>query len=222
MTNCKTTKLKHLSRNSKLLFPSFDITLKNCVDSCDYGKFNLCYAKNNPRIMIFQKPKYTQNEKLLNSKSFVKTLKREIQLSNTRKVRFFSSGDIYKIEHLEKIEKLCQELPNIIFWLSTHNEKILYDYYTNEDKKPIKNLNVILSHKMINQKPPKFLMEYWNKQGIFMSFTTNEKSLSNCHSSVNKTSCDLCEKCFMGENIIYYLHGSYTEKRLIKYEDSKK
>ena len=218
---CTSTKLKHLSRNSKLLFPSFDITLKNCLDTCDYGKSNLCYAKNNPRIMIFQKPKLTANEKLLNSKSFVSTIKKEIMLSNTRKVRFFSSGDLYKIDHLEKIEKLCLSLPNIIFWLSTHNEKILFEYYTQQNRKPLKNLNVILSHKIPNEKPEKFLLKYWNDQNIQMSYTTNEKSLSNCHSSINKTSCDLCEKCFTGENIIYYLHGTYAEMRLKKYEDLK-
>ncbi|QDI74117.1 hypothetical protein [Nitrosopumilus spindle-shaped virus] len=218
---CTSRKLKYLSRNSKLLFPSFDITLKNCVDICDYGSSNLCYAKNNPRIMIFNKPKLERNEKLLNSKNFVNEIKTEINLSNSRKVRFFSSGDIYKIDHLEKIEKLCEQLPKIIFWLSTHNEKILYDYYTRQNKKPIKNLNVILSHKIPNEKPPKFYLDYWNKQGINISYTTNEKSLSNCHSSINRTSCDLCEKCFDGENIVYYLHGTYAEKRLKKYEDSK-
>lgn len=222
MTQCTSRKLKYLSRNSKLLFPSFDITLKNCLDTCDYGSSNLCYAKNNPRIMIFQKPKLTRNEKLLNSKSFVSTIKTEIKLSNSRKVRFFSSGDMYKIDHLEKIEKLCEQLPEIKFWLSTHNEKILYEFYTMQNKKPIKNLNVILSHKIPNQKPPKAYLDYWNKQNIQVSYTTNEKSLSNYHSAINRTSCDLCEKCFEGENIIYYLHGTYAEKRLKKYEDSKK
>lgn len=211
MTRCKHTKLKHLSRNSKLLYPSFDITLNECSKTCDYFISKLCYAKNNPRMMLYNKPKNILNEKLLNSDSFVSIIKREILLSNSRKIRFFSGGDIYKLEHLEKIERLCNELPNIQFWLSTHQEYLLSEYYKN-DKKPVKNLNIILSHPKINFQWEKFMMDFWNKKRIATSSTTNEMSLSNCQSSINKTSCDLCEKCFTGENIIYYLHGKFKDQ----------
>ena len=220
---CKLTRLKYLSTNKKIQVPDFSITLRECKKSCNYYDSNLCYAKNNPNITIWNNPKYVKNEKLLNSKSFVNVIYRELLLSNSRKARFFTNGDMYKISHLEKIEKLCEKLPNIQFWLSTHNEQILYNYYTKENKKPIKNLNVILSYKEINEKPPKLLIQYWNKQGIYISYTTNEISLSNCPASINRGSCDLCSKCYdKKENITYLIHGKHSEKRLKKYEDSKK
>jgi len=218
--SCTSTKLKYLSRNSKLLYPSFDITLNECQKSCNYFVSKLCYAKNNPRIMIYNKPKNLRNEALLNSKSFVSTIKKEILLSNSRKIRFFSAGDIYKISHLEKIERLCLALPNIQFWLSTHNEFLLSEFYK-QDKKPVKNLNIILSNSEPNTEWELFLKKYWNKKRIATSSTTNEKSLSNCHSSVEKSSCDLCEKCFTGENITYFIHGKYADMRLKRYEDQK-
>ena len=82
---CKQTKFHHISRNSKLLYPSFDIPIKECSKTCDYSKSNLCYAKNNPRYMVFLSPKLRNNEKLLNSKRFVGVLKREILLSNQKR-----------------------------------------------------------------------------------------------------------------------------------------
>jgi len=218
---CKLTKLKYLSKNKKIQVPDFSITLKNCKSDCNYYKSNLCYAKNNPNITVWNNPKYVKNEKLLNSKSFVNVIYREILLTNSRKIRFFTNGDIYKISHLEKIEKICEKLPNIEFWLSTHNEQILNEYYTKQNKTPIKNLNVILSYSNINEKPPKFIIDYWNKQNIFMSWTTNELSLSNCHASINKGSCDLCDHCFNSKNIVYLIHGKHSEKRLKKWEEKK-
>lgn len=218
MQKCTHTKTKYISRNSKLLFPSFDITLKQCVDLCEYGsKSRLCYALNNPRTMIFNKKKLEQNEKLLNSNKFISELRKEILLSNTRKFRFFASGDIYKIEHIDKIHKLSESLPNIKFWLSTHADFILFEYY--KFSKPPENLNIILSNKIPNSQAPKFLVDWLHSKNMNISTTTNEKSLSNCHASTNRTSCDLCENCFNQMDIVYYLHGTHAKKRLEKYEN---
>lgn len=212
--------MKHLSLNNKLKFPSFDITLNSCMDNCEYGKKSrLCYALNNPRIMLYNKKKMENNEKLLNSKNFVNVLKKEILSSNYRKIRFFSSGDLYHIEQLEKIEKLCVELPFIKFWLSTHSDFILFKYY--ENKTPVNNLNVVLSNQIPNTEAPTFLKSWCNKRLISISNTTNNRKLSNCHASINHESCGLCERCFNHENITYFLHGKFAKKRLEKYEGKK-
>jgi len=216
MSECIKTKFKHISRNSKLLYPSFDIPIRECRKTCEYDKSNLCYAKNNPRYMVFLNPKLQNNEKLLNSKRFVNVLKREILLSNTRKFRFFSCGDLYKIDHLEKIEQIAQELPFIQFWLSTHLDSILFQKY--EKSRPPNNLNIILSNKIPNTEAPLFLKKWLNQRGMAISNTTNDIKKSNCHSSYDKTSCGLCDKCFTGENITYFIHGKHAAKRLEKYQ----
>lgn len=214
--------MKHLSLNSKLLFPSFDITLKSCKNNCEYGsKTRLCYALNNPRTMIYNIKKLQNNENLLNSKHFVSVIKKEILLSNYRKIRLFSSGDLYKLDHLEKINQLALELPEIRFWLSTKNDNILFQYYKNK-KNELKNLNIILSNLIPNSEYPEFLKTWCIDHNINMSKTTIEKTLSNCHASLDKTSCGLCENCFNGMDIVYFLHGKFAIQRLKKYEDNKK
>jgi hypothetical protein len=166
--------------------------------------------------MVFLSPKLRLNEKLLNSKRFVSVLKREILLSNTRKFRFFSCGDMYKMDHLDKIIKLCESLPFIQFWLSTHSDYLLFEKY--ENSKPPINLNIILSNKIPNQEAPLFLVKWLNSRNMAISTTTNDIKKSNCHSSYDKTSCGLCDKCFTGENIVYFLHGKHAAKRLEKYQ----
>lgn len=214
---CKHTKTIHISRNEKLLYPSFDIPITNCRKTCEYAISNLCYAKNNPRYMIFNDKKLRLNEKLLNSKRLVSVIKREILLTNTRKFRWFSCGDMYKMDHLDKIEQIALDMPFISFWLSTHTDHLLFEKYANS--KPPNNLNIILSNKIPNTDPPKFLVKWLNSKGMAISSTTNDVKKSNCHTSYDKTSCDLCEKCFTGENIVYYIHGKYAEKRLEKYQN---
>ena len=207
----------HLSLNNKLKFPSFDTNTDICSKNCDYADSKICYARNNPRMRIYLKKKYANNEKLLNSKNFVSVIKKEILLSNFRKVRFFSSGDLYELSHLEKIIQLCQELPKIDFWLSTHNDYVLNSYYEFK-RNTLDNLNIILSNKAINQEFPEFLKLFWNTKNIYTSQTTNKKNKSNCHSSINHESCGSCENCFNKMNITYFLHGKYAEKRLKEYE----
>ncbi len=213
---CKSTKTIYISRNSKLLYPSFDIPISICSKTCDYASSNLCYAKNNPRYMVFNAKKLKLNEKLLNSKRFVGIMYKEIRLTNTIKFRWFSCGDMYKIDHLEKIIKIAELLPKVSFWLSTHSDYLLFEYF--KDSKPPKNLNIILSNKIPNSNPPEFLTNWLNSHNMAISSTTNDPNLSNCHSSKDKTSCDLCEKCFTGENIVYFLHGKHAKKRLEKYQ----
>ncbi len=214
--------MKHLSLNTKLQFPSFDITLNVCKNNCEYGlKSRLCYALNNPRIMVYNMKKLQNNEKLLNSKSFVSVIKKEILLSNFRKIRLFSYGDIYKIDHLEKIIELSKQLPQIKFWLSTLNDNILFQHYKDRIN-DLPNLNILLSNVIPNSDYPKFLIDWCNNHNICMSKTTNKKSLSNCHASMDKSNCGLCENCFNGMNIIYYLHGKHALTRLKKYEGLEK
>jgi len=213
--------MKYLSLNSKLKFPSFDITLNECKNNCEYGsKSRLCYALNNPRTMVYNINKLRNNEKLLNSSLFVKIMVKEILLSNFRKIRIFSSGDLYSIDQLEKIINVCEQLPFIKFWLSTKNHYILSQYFKDK-KNTLKNLNIILSNQIPNSEFPEFLLNWCKEKNIFMSKTTNKKSLSNCHASVNKTSCQNCENCFNGIDIVYFLHGKYAKDRLKKYEAQK-
>lgn len=79
-----------------------------------------------------------------------------IALIGSRKKKFFrwhDSGDIMNLEHLLKIDYVCQALPEVSFWLPT-NERGLVMEFLDLFGKFSDNLTVRLSSSKIDARPP--------------------------------------------------------------------
>ena len=197
--------------------PSYDMDLKTCQDSCNYGKSLIGYCQNNMQ--------YKRNTKLIKTKSFVDELNKEIKRINCHKIRFFgTSGDLTDLNDLLKICYLAELNPNNKFWLPTHRMDIPIKYIDLGFKIP-NNITIRISNPLINLPMPQSIIDICLKYGFTYSRTSLNKSLVNCKSSMNKKSCldNNCSKCFDKDTkeIVYFLHGKLAKPRLKKWNKRK-
>lgn len=207
--------MNHLSLPSSLNCKSFDLPLSQCVESCFYGKKDLCYSlpKNNiHEIYNKRKQKLTNNLDFLNSDDFVNDFTIELKINCISYFRFFSSGDIANIEQFIKIMKVIEKSKNIKFWLPTHNQNILYEYFDIMKLKKPKNVNILLSLPIIDFKTPEFMKIWAKKHRIGLSNVTDDLKKSNCIKSITHSKCGNCFKCFKSKKIVYLLHGIRPKK----------
>ena len=96
----------HLSHPSKIPVPTFDLDVDRtgCVERCTYGKSKVCYVVNNPNENYpSRKAILKRNWDLINSDQFVAVLTKQIRHERINDFRFFSSGDFFDLESIEKI-----------------------------------------------------------------------------------------------------------------------
>ena len=154
------------SRTSKMPWLSFNLpaskcktgsTLDNDPESPCYHE--TCYAKNRRYTMPSVQEACEQNYENLEIKgwkeAFVIALvdaKNKV-IKNKKKTNFFrwfDSGDIQNEEHLENMVYVAEEIPNIRFWLSTHEFDIVNKYVKSGKTIP-KNLKIRVSDKHLEQ-----------------------------------------------------------------------
>lgn len=75
-----------------------------------------------------------------------------IVASKTKWFRWHDSGDIQSVDHLRKIIQVCEELPNVKFWLPTR-EYVFVNEYRKTGRVPA-NLTIRLSAHKIDAQPP--------------------------------------------------------------------
>jgi hypothetical protein len=71
----------------------------------------------------------------------------QIKAANTTRFRWFDSGDVQSPEHLEKIYRIAEKLPEVRFWLPTQEYKMVKDARRAPD-----NILVRVSHPKLNPK----------------------------------------------------------------------
>lgn len=202
--------MNHLSKPSSLNCLSFDLPLSQCSDSCSYGKNDLCYAlpKNNIHETYPNRiNKLKENLKFLNSDNFVNEFSIELKINCISHLRFFSSGDIANIDQFLKIIHVCEISPSIKFWLPTHRQDILIEYFDKLGLVKPKNVNILYSLPMINYDIPKFIIQWAKKHKIGLSNVSTDIKKVNCQKSVTHGNCGLCFDCFSKKKIVYFLHG---------------
>lgn len=89
---------------------------------------------------------------------WVEALSALIQKKVTKEVpyfRFFDSGDLQSEEHLEKIFQVCENNPDVYFWLPTREHKMVKNVA--RTRKVPDNLTIRVSATMIDGDPP----SYW-------------------------------------------------------------
>ena len=116
--------------------------------------------------------------------------------------RWFDSGDLQSVEMLEKIAKVCRNLPAIRFWLPTREYGIVSEYIRKHGFLP-ENLTVRLSAYMLEGKPPS---EIASRLGCQTSGVSAESFTCPAPSQGNK--CLTCRACWNKNvaNVNYKTH----------------
>jgi len=168
------------------------------------------------------KDKMKRNFKLINSKQFVKVLSSEIRYNNFQRIRFFSNGDISSnqkqgIKQLDNICKLCLKCTNNLFWITTRNFNVLFEYFST-NKKP-DNANFMLS---VDFAANDFITKFCFENKIQISLISDNRIESNCLSSINHKSCidNNCDKCFYYDikPRVWLIHGKGNKDKFKKIE----
>lgn len=104
--------------------------------------------------------------------------------------RWFDSGDLQDLNHLEKIVRVARNLPSINFWLPTREYKIVSEYVEKFGAFP-ENLTVRLSSYMVDGAPPVSLAR---RLGVVSSVVSSGSF--TCPASTQGNKCLLCRACW--------------------------
>ena len=117
--------------------------------------------------------------------------------------RWFGSGDIQSLEHLEMIAQVCRNLPEIAFWLPTREVPILVEYLEKHPGPFPKNLNVRVSGNMINGSAPR--LPHCTQSVV----STQDRSAAlTCQAPANAGHCGDCRACWSRDvhEVQYKIH----------------
>jgi hypothetical protein len=218
----KISDMNHLSHPSKIPVPTFDLDTERtgCADRCQYGINQVCYVLNNPNENYpSRKEILKRNWELINSDQFVSILTKQIRQTRINDFRFWSSGDFYNLESIEKIIKVCENLPRVRFWIPTSRDDLLTEFLK-ENKIP-SNVTIRLSAPIPDTPIPQFMKDFFKIHGVVFSETTTDPDAVNCHASLDGTGCQDCDQCWNPEHEItkYYIHGKKAQKNLMIFKE---
>ena len=117
--------------------------------------------------------------------------------------RWFGSGDLQSLEHLEMIVQVCRNLPAIKFWLPTREVPIVSAYLAKHPGAFPINLNVRISGNMINGSAPK--LPHCTQSVVS---THDRPDTPTCPAPMNAGHCGNCRACWSPEvsNVNYHQH----------------
>jgi len=208
----------------------FDVNMAKCLKTCTFGKLGICYADNNfrenldPRIKILD----DNYQALDNSDTFVQDFISLIKINgNPRNFRFFAAGDIDKVSHIKKINKIAMRTPLTSYWMPTHRIDLI-KRWLNDGNFKAKNLNIRVSCPEPNYhitKPKRFsnLMAWAVNNGLTVSeVITSDDYIIGC-SKCTKKQCktiyghniEECDKCYNSEvDLIQYTLKNISKAKL--------
>ena len=117
--------------------------------------------------------------------------------------RWFGSGDLQSVEHLEMIVQVCSNLPEISFWLPTREVPIVRSYQAKHSGPFPINLNVRLSGNRVNGDAPQL------PHCTMSVVSTHDRSgTPTCPAPMNAGNCGDCRVCWSSEvsNVNYHQH----------------
>ena len=124
--------------------------------------------------------------------------------------RWHDSGDIYDMEHFNKLCKIADSVPETLFWLPTQEWQIITDYWESHGRIPLKelhpNLIIRLSGRMKDGPAPTWLAR---KIGVATSRVSTKETDVDCPASKQGNSCGQCRKCwdYNVEVVTYHFHN---------------
>lgn len=146
-----------LSRPSKMPGPAYSLPAKDCKIGSELAKLpgttcHKCYALKGRYLFPNVQNALTKRLNSLKDSRWVEAMVTQIKSSKTDYFRWHDSGDIQSEEHLKKIVDVCNQLPNVKFWLPTREYAIVSKY--KENNKIPANLSIRLSAHKIDAEPP--------------------------------------------------------------------
>lgn len=195
------------SKPSKMPCHSWSIPAKNCKMGSKLAKLKTsvcakCYAMRGfyptPNVVNALARRFDS----LSNPDWVEAM--TIAISGTEGsgyFRWFDSGDLQSLAHLEQIAQIAKNLPNIKFWLPTKEFRIVSEF-TAKNELP-ENLTIRISGYMIDGPPPVALA---NRMGVVTSSVS--KKAWTCPASNQGNKCLSCRNCWDKQvaNVTYKYH----------------
>lgn len=199
-----------LSTTSKMPWFSWSISAEDCVTGeklrqVEGSVCSDCYAckgcyvfqsvKNahNRRKEALANPRFVEAFSLVLNTAFHRGRKTYISRGVTYKenrFRWHDSGDLQSLDHLEKINQIALNTPNIIHWLPTKEIGILKEFLKKHIEGFSPNLTVRLSHPMIGGT--------WEKSPMDLPFSTVSTGLGvKCPAPQQGGKCSDCKNCWI-------------------------
>jgi hypothetical protein len=198
-----------LSYTSKMPCPSYSLPAWACKTGCllaaasDRTVCANCYAKRGH--YVFNNVTQAQQKRLasLTNPLWCDAITYQILMRDCLHFRWHDSGDIQSHDHLDKIIEVARRLPDVKFWLPTHEICLVRDRKDTIEKTP--NLCVRVSDALINGKPTRLTKEF----NFPTSGVTTKKELCTCPAQISGTEeCGICRKCWHKDvyRVIYFKH----------------
>lgn len=146
-----------LSRPSKMPGPAYSLPAKDCKIGSELAKLpgttcHNCYALKGRYLFSNVQNALTKRLASITDPRWVEAMVAQIKSSKTAYFRWHDSGDIQSEEHLKKIVSVCEQLPNVKFWLPTREYAMVHKF--KEHNKIPANLSIRLSAHKIDAAPP--------------------------------------------------------------------
>lgn len=195
-------KVGGLSTPSKMPCHGWSISAKKCNVGSKLRKVkgsicSVCYALkgryvfDNVQKALDRRFKIMQSERgnwIINMVAAIK------KVEKSGYFRWFDSGDVIDLEHLEDIVRIAVALPHIKFWLPTKEHGVVAQYvlkHGTKGKSFPRNLTVRLSGYMLDGPAPTSLAKRLGVQASGVS-----KDSFNCPSSRQGNKCGDCRACW--------------------------
>ena len=186
-----------LSKPGKMPGFAYGLDAKKCNVGVALSKVpgsvcSKCYAlKGNYRFPVVVNAQERRMQGLQDPnwvEAMVKVLK-EKALKKSQYFRWHDSGDIQGVWHLRKIAQVCEQVPEMKFWMPTRYKKALRDYQRIYGDLP-ENLTVRLSAAMIDEAPP---VGFQNTSCVIK---TKEAFGRKCPAPEQNNTCGECRSCW--------------------------
>jgi hypothetical protein len=155
-----------LSRPSKMPCHGWSISAHDCIIGKLLAKVsgtvcNSCYALKGRYVFPNVKKAHARRKAAMENPAWVELMTELIDRSTKvdstggRFFRWFDSGDLQGLDHLEKIVQIAKNLPSISFWLPTKQADFLKLFLAKEGSFP-ENLTVRFSAAQVGKMPNLF------------------------------------------------------------------
>jgi hypothetical protein len=197
-----------LSAPSKMPCYSFNIPAKKCITGAKLRKIkgttcSICYALKgryrfpNVENALMRRFERLSDPKWIEAMSFLIT-----KVEKSAYFRWFDSGDIQSVSHLDNIVQVAKNTPYITHWLPTREYSFVSEYLASGKVFP-SNLTVRISAYFMNGAPPTTIA---NRLGVVTSGVN--KDSYNCPAPNQDNKCLNCRACWDKnvDNVSYKPH----------------